>query len=67
MYANAYEMYTNLGQKRTLDLPPRAHPTPLPFPNECKHYDYGLKYKITVKTNLYFVLYKYGCRGCLTV
>ena len=25
------------------------HITPLPYPKECKHFDYGLQYKIDIK------------------
>ena len=27
----------------------RGHPTPLPYPKECKHFYYGLQHKIVVK------------------
>mgnify|MGYP000595530531 CR=1 FL=1 len=26
-----------------------GHPTPLPYPKECKHFDYGLQHKIAIK------------------
>ena len=61
------KVWTKCGQKGTRDLLPSAHPTPLPNPNECKHYDYGLQYKITVKRIFTLFFTNMVVEGCLTV